>query len=284
MIVPVKPFRLRAIADPMLDHGRDAHWRHAGRAALEPFHIGARQAGDGCGVGTECRGKAGPARLAAHIGLGRQRHMDADGTIFLPRNITEPADEIGVVQRRKSQRIGPQGKATARRARADRGLKMVARISADRCRNAQPCAFRDFLHHIVLAREFRRLHHDPGDEAVDLPAFDHGAHPRHVIAGRRHADRRSMPRQARMHHQADFFLDGHARHQVIDPLLDRQARILIAVEFVVAVQIPPLRRFRRGGDQRRGQGKKPRDTGRSQHYAPIQLFQGHAPSCPAMSV
>ena len=238
-IMSVKPLRLGAIADPMFDDGGDALRGDALGPLLEPFDIGTREARHRVGVGPEGRRKARPARFGGKVSLGRQGHVDANGAIFGAGDIAEATHDGRVVQRCKAEHIGPERKAAAGRTGPQGRLKMVARVSANRCWNAEASGLRQFLYRIILRRQLGRRHYEAGDEAGYL-AIPHKAGGRGLVIGLSgEADRRSWRRQRSVQHQTSFFRERHTRQQILDPLIDRDMLVLIRIKPTIMIEVAP---------------------------------------------
>ena len=123
------------------------------RAVLESLDVRAHHPAGERGVLAEGAVDAAPARLGREIRLRRQRHLDADGAILLPRDVAEAPHERRVADRREPERLRPLRELPRRDARAEHVLEVVARIGADRERDAEPRSLGDLLQRVVLRGE-----------------------------------------------------------------------------------------------------------------------------------
>jgi hypothetical protein len=131
---------------------------------------------------------------------------------------------------------------------------MVARIGADRGRDAQTRRFRKLLDRIVFLGKGARIRRQPGDEAADAARQQclRGG----PIIGLADADAHAvLGAQRAVEHERHLFLGAHPRKQIVDPARNGQRRVLVRIETPVVVQIA----IRRPGQSRR------RHTGKCGH-------------------
>ena len=162
----------RAAARPVLDHGV--------YAVISPAVFGAF-----CGLHTvavrldhflchfkvfaERIDKAHPARLGAKVNLRAERRGDAERTVFFRRILREPADNLGVKARGKTDTLRPLADVTAGgfKLYAAAAARTVARVGGNIHRDAVRHAFGKLLQLIVplcgSLRVFYRNHEDVAD-------------------------------------------------------------------------------------------------------------------------
>src|SRR5277367_4433358 len=118
----------RAVPDPMFYYCDDTTGVQAIRAILDSGDIGFHYAFRG--VRIFAKGSVGPRppRFRGQVRLRRERLANANRCVLLTHDISETACEIGVVQGRKTQRLGPHGESSVLYGRSEDLFKMMARI------------------------------------------------------------------------------------------------------------------------------------------------------------
>jgi hypothetical protein len=116
---------------------------------------------------------------------------------------------------------------------------MISGIGADRERDAEPRALRDFLQLVVLCRERRCGSAEPGDEAVDVDVADKFGRGREIVlradAG---APQRSGRACSAVHHQAGFLLERHPGDEILCAARRSEAPVFVRIDDAVPVEIP----------------------------------------------
>ena len=238
VVVTVEPFFRRAVADPVLHDGDHAARVHATRAVLEPLDIGTHQPTRERRILAKGAGDARPARLRCEIRLRRERHLDADCAILLPRDVAEPAHERRIADRGESERFGPLRELARPDGRAENVLEVISRIGADRDRDAEPRALGDLLERVALCREQRRGSAEAGDHAVDLRALDQPAVRGGVVrgtgAGHTH---RTRGARGSVHHRTRLLLERHAGGEIACTCSGCESPVLVWLELAVPIQV-----------------------------------------------
>ncbi len=267
IVVRIETAGLRAVANPVLHDRGDAIGAHAILAVLEAFDVCANETRHGIRTRTERAGDARPARFRRKIRLRRKRHVDADGAIFLARDIAEAPNQFLVADGCEPERLRPLREASAAVRCAENVLEVAARIGADRDRNSEPRPFRDCLDLVVLFRKLRGRKLEACDEAVHVLRADGLLDRLEVVALRRCAGLCAETRQRVVHHRARFFLERHALHEVVRARVGRQAIVFVGVELVVVVEIAKARGARAGAGASRVVSAIRGRSGRARRYA-----------------
>ena len=159
----------RAAARPVLDHGVYAVISPAVFGILGGLHtVAVRLNHFLCHlkIFTERIDKAHPARLGAKVNLRAERRGDAERTVFFRRILREPADNLGVKARGKTDTLRPLADVTAGSFKlyAAAAARTVARVGGNVHRDAVRHAFGKLLQLIVplcgSLRVFYRNHED----------------------------------------------------------------------------------------------------------------------------
>src|SRR5919199_519660 len=127
--VRVLPVLLRPAAGKMLGHA--GHALLAERLALETADIGRDHTRSQLRVLAEGAVVARPARLRGEVGHGMERHADADGQVFLPRDVAELLDQRGIAGGGEAQRPGALRERSRHEARRGIVAEGVARVGRD---------------------------------------------------------------------------------------------------------------------------------------------------------
>ncbi|MNL05588.1 hypothetical protein D3C87_1261940 [compost metagenome] len=212
VIVAVVTLFRGAVADPVLDDGHHAAVMQARVPVLEALDIVLHHALGQVRVFAKGAVDARPARLGGQIGLRRQGLRDADGQVFLARDVAEAAHQRIVADGGQAQGFRPLRKTLGAGAGAHRVLEMVARVRADGHRDAVARRFAQRLHLVVLGRHVGRVARHARNEGVDVLLDDQVLQGRQIVraaladaGGVGHGGRRAV------HHQARFFIEAHVR-------------------------------------------------------------------------
>ena len=234
----VETFALRAITYPVLHHRGDAVSVDAARSMLKALDVRAHHPSRELGVFAEGAGDASPARLGGEVRLRRERHLDADGAIFLPRNISEAANQRRVADGGEAERLRPLREDRRDDAGAGDVLKMVSRIGADGERNPESGTLGDLLERIVLRRQRRRVADEPRDHRRDFRAVDERAIGRGVVA-RAHAGNAQRTAGARgaVHHRPCFLLERHARDEIARASVRGTPPVFVRIELSISIEV-----------------------------------------------
>ena len=158
---------------------------------------------------------AAPARLGCEIGLRRERLLNSDGAILLPRDVGEATHEEASPIAASPSVSGHCENSARLHAGAEHVLEMISRIGADRERNAQPRRLGHLLQRVVLGGERARIAAEAGDEAVDANVANEFAGGDGIVAGSNSgAAHRADAARGAVHHHAGFFLESHPAHEV----------------------------------------------------------------------
>ena len=236
-VAVVTVFR-RAVPHPVLDHGRHSHAVDTGSAVLKPLDVRAHERSGHVRVLTEGAVDSAPTWLRGEVRLRRERHVNAHCPVLLPRDIAEAAHECRISYRRKAERLWPLGELPSAHTCAEHVLEVVARVRADRERDAESRAFGDLLKCIVRGCEFACVAGKPRNHARDLRSIDQDA-ARGGVVHRSKARAATAARTARsaVHHRAGLLLERHARHEIAGARVGREAPVLVRVDAAIPVQI-----------------------------------------------
>jgi hypothetical protein len=170
--------------------------------------------------------------------------VDADGAVLLPRDLAEAAHKLLVTGGGEPDRLRPLRERAGRPARRRVLVERVPRIGRDGHGDAEPRGLRQLLHAVVPLGRPSRVGCRVDVEVVEVALGDE---PRGAVPTEH---RRAVEQLAvgadedrRVEHQARLLLERHAGQEIVDPLLDRQPRILVRVELAVAVEVahaPPV--------------------------------------------
>src|SRR5205085_6509147 len=177
----------RTVADPVLYDRHDAAGVESALAMLKAGDVRAYLIFGARSVFAERAGHARPSRLGREVGLGRQRHLNADGTVLLARHVTEAPCQRGVSDRGEAERFRPLREAVRLHRRADHVLEVIAWVGADRDGNTEAGVFGDALEQVVLGGDGGGVRRKTRDQIRHVGAVDQSTIGGCVVRGA-HAD------------------------------------------------------------------------------------------------
>jgi hypothetical protein len=267
-IMAVQALGRRAVADPMLDHGRDAVGAQSCVAALEALDIGLHQLADQVSVLAKRAVDPRPTGFGGQVCHRRQGLMDTDGAIFLARDLAEALDQGRIADRRQARGLRPLREAARGDASPGGELEVAAGIGADRRGHAQPAALGESLNGVVLLRQQGWRAAQTSDEGGDVALHDQRRGLGEVVS-RAHAcnAHRAAGWQGAVHHLPGLLVESHTRDEVGGALVRRQAPVFIGLQLAVAIEVAERQAVDRQGRSASGSqyGLRRRRAGRLTH-------------------
>ena len=128
VIMTIPTVLCRPVPHPMFHYCDDTARVQAIRAILDSGDICFHHAFREVGIFTKGSVDPRPARFRGQVGLRRERLANANRRVLLTHDISETTREIGFVQRRKTQSLGPHAESCVLHGRSEHVLKMMAGI------------------------------------------------------------------------------------------------------------------------------------------------------------
>ena len=175
------------------------------------------------------------------------------------------SNEALVARRGQPDRVGPLRESAAGHARRRVVPETVARVGRDGDRNPEPGGLRRRLHPVVPLGQ-RSWPRPPVDVEVGQAELDETT--RRDLGDRVGlvADRAVVRHdQTLMEELRGLLLERHSRHEVVDAILDRPARILVGVELAVVVQVAERHSVRGNAPASSGSDRRVRRARQSPH-------------------
>ena len=120
-----------SISCPVLHHGDDAARLQAILPVLHARNVGSDHSLCGFGIFAERSVHTWPSWFRGEVGLRGERLPDSDGNVLLPDYVAEPARQLGVIYRRKAQRLRPLRECRALHAGSQHLLEVMTGVGGD---------------------------------------------------------------------------------------------------------------------------------------------------------